>query len=119
MTRVTNSVASHRRKKRLLKRAKGFFGDRKNHVGVTKSTLMRSLAFNYIHRKHNKRNFRRLWITRINAAAKFNGISYSKFIAGLKKIGNELNRKVLADLAIFDPSAFTAIAEEAKKALAK
>ena len=79
---------------------------------------MRALAFNYRHRKQNKRNFRRLWIVRIGIAAKMNGISYSKMMNGLKKAGSELNRKMLADLAVNDPAAFAAVAGEAKLALA-
>jgi len=118
MVRVTNAVASHRRKKRLHKRAKGFFGDRKNHLRLTREAVMRALAFNYIHRKQKKRNFRRLWISRISAAAKINGISYSKFINGLKKARCELDRKVLSELAVFDPAAFAAVATQAKAALA-
>ncbi len=118
MVRVTNAVASHRRKKRLSKRAKGFFGDRKNHLRLTQEAVMRALAFNYIHRKHKKRDFRRLWISRISAAAKINGISYSKFINGLKKARCELDRKVLADLAVFDPAGFAVVASRAKEALA-
>jgi large subunit ribosomal protein L20 len=118
MVRVTNAVASRRRKKRMHKRAKGFWGDRKNHLRLTKETVLRALAFNYIHRKHKKRDFRRLWITRISAATKANGISYSKFINGLKKARCELNRKVLADLAIHDPTGFSVVVSAAKEALA-
>lgn len=118
MVRVTNAVASHRRKKRMFKLAKGFVGDRKNHLRLTSGAVMRAMAYNYKHRKLKKRDFRSLWIMRINAAAKINGISYSKFIYGLKKAGCELNRKVLADLAISDPVGFTAIVGWAKQGLA-
>lgn len=118
MVRVTNAVASHRRKKRLFKRAKGFVGDRKNHLRLTSGAVMRAMAYNYAHRKLKKRDFRSLWIMRINAAAKINGISYSKFIYGLKLSRCELNRKVLADMAIRDPNAFAAVASHAKAALA-
>jgi len=118
MVRVTNAVASHRRKKRMLKRAKGFWGDRKNHLRLTKEAVMRARAYNYIHRKQKKRNFRRLWITRLNAAAKTHGMSYSKFINGLKKARCELDRKVLADMAIRDPGGFEAVVGCAKEALA-
>lgn len=117
MARVTCAVASRKRRKRWLKRAKGFVGDRKNHLRLTKGAVMRALAFNYRHRKHNKRNFRRLWITRIGIAAKINGISYSKFIHGLKKAGCDLDRKVLADMAIRDPEGFAAVVNTAKSAL--
>ena len=117
MTRATNSVARHRRKKRLMKLAKGFVGDRKNHIRLTKDAVMKALAFNYEHRKQNKRNFRQLWITRIGVASKINGISYSKFMFGLKKAGCLLDRKMLADMAIRDPSSFTAVVGQAKAAL--
>ena len=118
MTKVKTSVATHRRKKRLFRRAKGFVGDRKNHIRLTKDAVMRALAFNYRHRKHNKRNFRSLWIIRIGIAAKINGISYSKFINGLKKAQCEINRKMLADMAIRDPDSFAAVADVAKASLA-
>lgn len=116
--RVTNSVASRRRTKKLLKRCKGFYGDRKNHLKLSKDALMSALAFNYKHRKLRKRDFRSLWITRIGVAAKINGLSYSRLINGLQKIGCEINRKILAELAIRDPAAFTAIAGTAKQGLA-
>lgn len=118
MVRITNSVAARRRTKRLLNKCKGFYGDRKNHLKLSKDALMSALAFNYKHRKLRKRDFRSLWITRIGVAAKINGLSYSKMINGLKKVGCELNRKVLAELAIRDPNAFTAVAGSAKKGLA-
>jgi large subunit ribosomal protein L20 len=118
MVRVTNAVASHRRKKRLLKQAKGFVGDRKNHLRLTSDAVLRAMAYNYRHRKERKRDFRSLWIVRIGAAAKINGISYSKFICGLKKAKCELDRKVLAEMAIRDPSSFAAVAGRAKQALA-
>ena len=117
MVRITNAVASHRRKKRLYKLAKGFVGDRKNHLRLTSGAVMRAMAYNYAHRKQKKRDFRSLWIMRLNAAARINGISYSKFIYGLKKARCELNRKVLAELAISDPSGFAAIVGSAKEAL--
>lgn len=118
MVRVTNSVASHRRKKRLFKRAKGFVGDRKNHLRLTSESVMRALAYNYKHRKLKKREFRSLWIQRISAASKIHGISYSKFIHGLLKAGCELNRKMLAEMAIRDPSSFAAVVNRAKEVLA-
>lgn len=117
MVRATNAVASHRRKKRLYKLAKGFVGDRKNHLRLTSGAVMRAMAYNYAHRKQKKRDFRRLWITRINAAARINGISYSKFIYGLKVARCELDRKVLADMAIRDPNGFSTIVGCAKEAL--
>jgi large subunit ribosomal protein L20 len=118
MVRVTNAVASHRRKKRLFKLAKGFRGDRKNHLRLTSSAVLRALAYNYIHRKQNKRNFRSLWIQRIGAAAKIQGISYSKLIHGLKLLCCDLDRKALADMAMRDPHAFAVVAARAKEALA-
>ncbi len=116
--RVTNSVAARKRTKRLLKCCKGFYGDRKNHLKLSKDALMSALAFNYKHRKLRKRDFRSLWITRIGVAAKINGMSYSKLIYGLKRTGCEVNRKLLAELAIRDPSAFTALVGTAKQSLA-
>jgi len=118
MVRATNAVASHRRKKRLLKQAKGFWGDRKNHLKMTKDAVMRALAFNYRHRKNKKRDFRRLWITRIGVATKIHGISYSKLVYGLKQAGCELDRKMLADMAVRDPQSFAAVVGRAKQALA-
>src|ERR1700722_6106644 len=118
MVRITNAVASHRRKKRLYKRAKGFVGDRKNHLRLTQDAVMKALAYNYRHRKQKKREFRSLWIMRISAAAKIHGISYSKFIHGLIKARCELNRKMLADMAIRDPNSFAAVVGRAKEALA-
>lgn len=118
MVRVTNAVATHRRKKRLLKQAKGYVGDRKNHLRITLDAVQRAMAYNYRHRKERKRDFRSLWIERISAAAKINGISYSKFISGLKKANCELDRKMLADMAVKDPGGFAAVASQAKAALA-
>lgn len=118
MVRVTNAVASHRRRKRLFKRAKGFFGDRKNHLRLTSDAVNKALAYNYRHRKEKKREFRSLWIMRIGAAAKIHGISYSKLIHGLQKARCELDRKMLADMAIRDPQGFAAVVGHVKQALA-
>ncbi len=118
MVRATNAVASRRRKSRLRHLAKGFVGDRKNHLRLTTEAVMRAMAYNYRHRKERKRDFRRLWIVRISAAAKINGISYSKFICGLQRAQIDLDRKVLADMAIRDPAGFAAVATQAKQALA-
>src|SRR5277367_5059176 len=115
--RTTNSVAARRRTKKLFKQCKGFYGDRKNHIKLSKDALMSALAFNYKHRKLRKRDFKSLWIMRIGVAAKINGISYSKMINGLKKMGCEINRKILADLAIVDPGTFSAIVGTAKQGL--
>ncbi|HRW58243.1 MAG TPA: 50S ribosomal protein L20 [Chlamydiales bacterium] len=116
MVRVTSAVARHKRKKRLNKRSKGFFGDRKNHLKLTKDAVMKADAYNYMHRKKKKGDFRRIWIVRIGVGAKMNGISYSKFIDGLKKAKCEINRKVLSELAIHDPRAFSEVASVAKAA---
>ncbi len=118
MVRVTNSVAARKRSKKLLKRCKGFYGDRKNHLKLSKDALMSALAFNYKHRKLRKRDFRSLWIVRIGVGAKIHGISYSKLMNGLKRMGCAINRKCLAELAIRDPGAFGAIATAAKQRLA-
>lgn len=117
MTRASRSVPAHRRKKKMFKKAKGFWGDRKNHTRLTKDAVMKALAYNYMHRKLKKRDFRSLWTIRIGIAAKINGISYSRFIDGLKKAGCLLNRKMLSELAISDPVAFTAVVDAAKRAL--
>jgi large subunit ribosomal protein L20 len=118
MVRVTNSVATHRRKKRLHKLAKGFWGDRKNHWRMTHDAVLRAQAYNYKHRKEKKRVFRTMWIARLSAAAKMHGISFSKFIFGLKKGSCELDRKVLSEMAIHDPQGFAAVVGHAKQALA-
>ena len=118
MVRTTCAVASRRRRKRLLKKASGFYGDRKNHIRQATNAIMSSMAFHYKHRKQRKSEFRQLWIIRIGVAANINGISYSKFISGLHKAGCLINRKMLADLAINDPAAFAVIAQTAKQALA-
>ena len=116
MARVKCKVASRRSRKRLFKRAKGFWGDRKNHLRLTKDAVMKALSFNYEHRKKKKGDFRVMWIIRISAAAKANGISYSKLINGLKRAGCDINRKLLADLALSDPQAFSEVAATAKAA---
>lgn len=118
MVRVTNAVAANRKRKRLLKQAKGFVGDRKNHIRLSADAVMSAMAFNYRHRKQKKRDFKRLWIIRIGVAAKINGLSYSKLISGLKKVGCGINRKMLSDMALRDPSSFSAVAGAAKQALA-
>ena len=117
MVRITNSVASRARTKKLLKKCKGFYGDRKNHIKLSKDALMSAMAFNYKHRKLKKRDFRSLWITRIGVAAKLHGISYSRLIDGLSRQNCLLNRKSLSELAIQDPAAFGAVANIAKLGL--
>lgn len=117
MVRVTNALSAHRRRKRLFKAAKGFWGDRKNHLRLTGDAVMKALAYNYIHRKKKKGDFRSLWIQRLSVASKIHGISYSKLVNGLKKAGCLLNRKVLSDMAIRDPNSFAAVVDQAKAAL--
>ena len=114
MPRATNSVASKARKKRVLKQAKGFFGRRKNVWTVAKNAVEKAMAYAYRDRKQNKRNFRALWITRINAGARLHGMSYSQFMGKVKANNIELNRKVLADLAMNHPEAFKAILNKVK-----
>ena len=114
MPRATNSVATKARKKRVLKQAKGFFGRRKNVWTVAKNAVEKAMVYAYRDRKQNKRNFRALWITRINAGARLHGMSYSQFMGKVKANNIELNRKVLADLAMNHPEAFTAIVNKIK-----
>lgn len=118
MVRVTVAPSSRRRRKRILNQAKGFFGDRKNHIRQSHNAVMSAMSFNYQHRKLRKRDFRSLWIMRISVAAKIHGISYSKLIFGLKKGGLDINRKILSEMALQDPDGFKAIAEKAKLSLA-
>ncbi|ELV2751889.1 50S ribosomal protein L20 [Campylobacter jejuni] len=117
MARVKTGVVRRRRHKKVLKLARGFYSGRRKHFRKAKEQLERSLVYAYRDRRRKKRDFRRLWIVRINAACRLNGLSYSRFINGLKKAGIELDRKILADLAMNDAAAFAKIAEAAKKAL--
>jgi large subunit ribosomal protein L20 len=112
--RVKTGVVRRRRHKKLLKQARGFYSGRRKHFRKAKEQLERSLVYAYRDRRQKKRDFRRLWITRINAACRLNGISYSKFIHGLNKAGIELDRKILADMAMNDAAAFTKVVEAAK-----
>ena len=114
MPRSTNSVASRARRKKVMKLAKGYFGRRKNVWTVAKNAVEKGLLYAYRDRRNKKRNFRSLWIVRINAAARLNGLSYSQFMGKLKANNIELNRKVLADLAVNNPNAFTALVEKVK-----
>ena len=114
MPRTTDSVASRRRRKLVLKAARGYWGGRSRLYRTAREAVNRALAYAYRDRKRRKGDFRRLWILRINAAARLNGISYSKLIYGLKKAGVAADRKIMADLAISDPAAFSALAEKAK-----
>ena len=114
MSRATNAVARKRRKKKVLNQAKGYFGRKHSSYRFANEQVMRSGQYAYRDRRNRKREFRRLWITRINAAARIHGLSYSRLVAGLKKGGVEINRKVLADLAVRDADAFGKLAEVAK-----
>ncbi|MFD1313985.1 50S ribosomal protein L20 [Namhaeicola litoreus] len=114
MPRSVNSVAKRARRKKILKQAKGYFGRRKNVYTVAKNAVEKALSYSYRDRKNKKRNFRGLWIQRINAGARLNGISYSQLMGKLKANNIDLNRKVLADLAMNNPEAFKAIVEKVK-----
>ena len=114
MPRSVNAVASRKRRKKILKQAKGYFGARSKVYTVAKNAVERGLQYAYRDRKQKKRNFRSLWIARINAATREHGLSYSKFMHALNQKGIELNRKVLADLAMNEPEAFKAIVEHVK-----
>jgi large subunit ribosomal protein L20 len=118
MARVKRGVTAHRRHKKILKLAKGYFNARRKVFRVAKQAVTKAGQYAYIGRKQKKRQFRSLWIVRINAAARLHGLSYSRFINGLLKANITMDRKSLADIAIHDPAAFGAIAEQAKRALA-
>jgi large subunit ribosomal protein L20 len=119
MPRVKRAVHARKRRKKVLEQAKGYWGLKKSSYRYAKEQVEHSLAYAYRDRRAKKRTIRGLWIVRINAAARANGLSYNQFIAGLRKAGIELDRKVLADLAVSDPPAFAAIADQAKAALAQ
>ena len=114
MPRVRNSVASRRRKKKVLKQARGYFGGRSRLFRTAREAVNRAQAYSYRDRRVRKRDFRKLWIARINAAARLNGVSYSQLIHGLNQASVTINRKILADLAVRDPEAFTAVVEQAR-----
>ncbi len=116
MARVKKGVGAHKRHKKILKQAKGFYGQRSKNFRAANPAVMRSLRSAFIGRKNKKRDYRRLWIARINAASRANGISYSKLMNGLKKSGIEINRKMLSEMAIYDAAGFAALCEKAKKA---
>ena len=117
MPRVKRAVSAHKKRRTVLNRAKGYYGAKSRSYRAAKEQVQHSLQYRYGDRRNKKREIRRLWITRINAAARINGMSYSVLMNGLKKAGVQLDRKVLSDMAINDPAAFTAITEVAKKAL--
>ena len=110
-------MMTRKRRKKILKLAKGYWGSKSRHFKMAKQAVMKSGNYAYIGRKQRKRDFRRLWITRISAACRINGINYSTFMNGLKKAGVTLNRKMLSEIAIADPAGFTALVEKAKAAL--
>ena len=118
MPRAKNSVASRARRKKVLKAAKGYYGARSRTFKVAKQAVIKAGQYAYRDRRQRKRQFRALWILRINAAARMHGLSYSRFVAGLKKAAIDVDRRVLADLALHEEDAFAALAERAKAALA-
>jgi large subunit ribosomal protein L20 len=117
MARVKRGVTSHAKHKKVLKAAKGFYGRRKNTIRIAKQAVEKSLQYAYRDRKNRKRNFRALWVQRINAATREHGLTYGRFIDGLNKSGIEIDRKVLSDMAIHEPQAFAVLVAKAKDAL--
>ena len=116
MARVKGAMATRKRRKKVLKLAKGYFGGKSRLFRTAKEAVMKSGQYAFIGRKQKKRDFRRLWITRISAGCKMNGLNYSAFMHGLKLAGVEMNRKMLSEMAIHEPAAFTALCEKAKAA---
>ena len=116
MARVKGAMMTRKRRKKILGYAKGYWGSKSKHFRVANQAVMKSLTYAYVGRKNKKRDFRQLWITRISAACKMNGMNYSSFMHGLKVAGIEINRKMLSEMAIHDAAAFTALVEIAKKA---
>ncbi len=116
--RIKRAVNAIKKRRKIMKQAKGYYGGKHTLYRVAKQQMLKSGVYAYVGRKQKKRDFRQLWIARINAAARINGLSYSKLIHGLKVAGIDLNRKSLSEIAIADPSAFAQLCEEAKKALA-
>ena len=119
MARVKGAMMTRKRRKSILKAAKGYWGAKSKHFKMANQAVMKSLTYAYVGRKRKKRDFRRLWITRISAAAKMNGMNYSTFMNGLNKAGIEINRKMLADLAVNDADGFATLVKAAQKALEK
>ncbi|WP_297129863.1 50S ribosomal protein L20 [uncultured Eubacterium sp.] len=117
MARIKGAMATRKRRKKVLKAAKGYYGSKHTLFKTAKQAVMKSGQYAYIGRKQKKRDFRRIWITRISAAAKMNGMNYSSFMNGLKKAGIDLNRKMLSEIAIADPAGFATLVEAAKAAL--
>ena len=119
MARIKGAMMTRKRRKKILGLAKGYWGSKSKHFKMANQAVMKSGNYAYIGRKQRKRDFRSLWITRISAACKLNGMNYSTFMHGLKLAGIEMNRKMLSEMAIHEPAAFTALTEQAKAALAK
>jgi large subunit ribosomal protein L20 len=117
MARIKGAMMTRKRRNKTLKLAKGYWGAKSKHFKMAKQAVMKSGNYAYVGRKQKKRDFRKLWITRISAAAKMNGMNYSTFMNGVKKAGITLNRKMLSEIAINDPAGFTAIVEKAKASL--
>ena len=116
--RIKRAVNAVKKRRKIFRLSKGYFGSKSRSYRIAREAVMKSLMYAYIGRKNRKRDFRQLWIARINAAARMNGLSYSKFMHGLKVAGINLNRKALADIAVNDAAAFAALAEKAKAAIA-
>jgi large subunit ribosomal protein L20 len=117
MARVKSTIMTRKRRSRVLKLAKGYWGAKSTHFKMANQAVMKSLTYAYVGRKRKKRDYRQLWISRINAACKMNGMNYSRFMHGLKLSGIEMNRKMLSEMAIHEPEAFTALTEKAKLAI--
>jgi large subunit ribosomal protein L20 len=117
MARIKRAVVTRKRRNKILKAAKGYWGAKSKHFKMAKQAVMKSGNYAFIGRKHKKRDFRRLWITRISAQARVNGMNYSRFMNGLKKAGITLNRKMLSEIAIADKAAFASLVEKAKAVL--
>ena len=116
MARIKGALMTRKRRNKILKQAKGYWGSKSKHFKMATQAVMKSLKYAYIGRKQKKRNFRQLWIARINAGCKANGMNYSTFMHGLKLAGVEMNRKMLSEMAIHEPAAFTALCDTAKAA---
>ncbi len=117
MARIKRAVTAVKKRRKIMRLAKGYYGAKSKQYRTAKQAVMKSMAYSYVGRKQKKRDFRKLWITRINAGARMNGLSYSRFMNGLKLANIELNRKVLAELAVNDSAAFAQLVESAKSAL--
>ncbi len=117
MARIKGAMMTRKRRNKVLGLAKGYWGAKSKHYKMANQAVMKSLTYAYVGRKRKKRDFRQLWITRISAGCKMNGMNYSRFMHGLKTSGIDLNRKMLAEMAIHDPAAFSALAEKAKAAI--